>query len=413
MGQLNVQADQGRHSRWLTVLAVLSCVGLIAFNAWWYWRDAHPIPDIKTIESLLGGGLYSQAETALREHLRRSPHDGDVQLMLARTLAAQGDMLGCALQLHEIPYWWPTKAEAILHEGQAYLVVNRAKDAEACWLAVLKDNPLHPSPPDTMHTASQQLLELYATENRWDDAAEIIWETYDRTVPAEQLSLLGMRVKCELERLSPEATISQLERYAAADVTDWEARRALARAELALGRREDANRDFRACLVGRPDDPGVWRDYLGMLYNLGDQNAWAALLAKVPPSAEKESEIWRFRGLLKEKTGDWDGAAQDYRIALNHDPYVMASHYRLAVLEERLGHPDVAVRHRKKADELRDARSELRVAFSELITAEEVWENQKASNPDLPTSMRHLASICETLGWARLAEAWYKLADAT
>lgn len=81
--------------------------------------------------------------------------------------------------------------------------------------------------------------------------------------------------------------------------------------------------------------------------------------------------------------------------------------------QERLGHPDVAVRHRKKADELRDARSELRVAFSELITAEEVWENQKASNPDLPTSMRHLASICETLGWARLAEAWYKLADAT
>ena len=85
---------------------------------------------------------------------------------------------------------------------------------------------------------------------------------------------------------------------------------ALARAELALGREEDADRDFQACLAGRPDDPRVWRDYLSMLYDLGNQDAWTVLLAKVPPSAESESEIWRFRGLLKEKTGDWAGAAR-------------------------------------------------------------------------------------------------------
>ena len=222
-----------------------------------------------------------------------------------------------------------------------------------------------------------------------------------------------MRVKSELERLAPEATIGRLERYVAADRTDWEALRALACAELALGRKEDADRDFQACLAGRPDDPRVWRDYLSMLYDLGNQDAWTALLAKVPPSAESESEIWRFRGLLKEKTGDWAGAAQDYRMALDRNPYVMASHYRLAMVEERLGHRDVAVEHRKKADHLREARGELRAAFSELITAEEARENQKASNPDLPTSMRRLASVCETLGWARLAEAWNKLADSS
>ena len=100
-------------------------------------------------------------------------------------------------------------------------------------------------------------------------------------------------------------------------------------------------------------------------------------------------------------------------MALNRNPYVMASHYRLAMVEERLGHRDVAVEHRKKADHLRKARGELRAAFSELITAEEARENQKASNPDLPTSMRRLASVCETLGWARLAEAWNKLADSS
>jgi len=99
-------------------------------------------------------------------------------------------------------------------------------------------------------------------------------------------------------------------------------------------------------------------------------------------------------------------------MALTRHPYVMASHYRLAMVEERLGHRDLAVEHRKQADRLREARSELRVAFSELIAANEARENQKASDPDLPTSMRRLAAVCETLGWARLAEAWYKLADA-
>ena len=79
-------------------------------------------------------------------------------MLLARTLAAQGDMWGCALQLREIPFWWPTKAEVLFHEGQAYLMADRAKDAETCWLAVVKDNPLHPSPPDIMNAASRQLL---------------------------------------------------------------------------------------------------------------------------------------------------------------------------------------------------------------------------------------------------------------
>ena len=292
-------------------------------------------------------------------------------------------------------------------------MIDRAKDAERCWMSVVKDDPLHPSPPDIMRAASQQLLSLYATENRWDDAAAIIWETYERASPADHLSLLGMRVKSELERLAPEATVSQLERYVAADPTDWAALRALAQAELALGRKEAADRDFQICLARTPDDPRIWRDYLGMLYDLGNENDWKALLAKVPASAESEPQIWRFRGLLKEKTGDWAGAAEAYRTSLKHNPYVMSSHYRLAMVQERLGQRQSAAEHRKQADQLRDARSELRTAFIDVITADEAREKQTVANPDLPTSIRHLASISETLGWARLAQALNKLADSS
>ena len=408
------RSDQGRRRRlpWPALMAMLLCVALIGFNTWWYWRDARPAPDIKTIEALMSREQYIQAESALRERLRRSRQDGEARLLLARTLAARGDTQGCALQLREIPYWWPTKAEALFHEGQAYLMADRAKNAETCWLAVIKDDPLHPSPPDITQAASHQLLGLYATENRRDDAAEVIWETYERTSPADHLALLGMRVKSELERLAPEATIGQLERYVAADRTDWEALRrwpvpnwlwAARKTPITISR--PVSRDVPMTL-----EFGVTTS---ACFTTWGTRTLGRLLAKVPPSAESESEIWRFRGLLKEKTGDWAGAAQDYRMALNRNPYVMASHYRLAMVEERLGHRDVAVEHRKKADHLREARGELRAAFSELITAAEARENQKASNPDLPTSMRRLASVCETLGWARLAEAWNKLADSS
>ena len=159
-------------------------------------------------------------------------------------------MQGCALQLREIPYWWPTKAEALFHEGQAYLMVDRAKDAETCWQAVVQDDPLHPSPPDTLRDGKPATPWPLCHGKSLGRCGRVVWETYERAGPADHLSLLGMRVRSELERLAPEATIGVLERYVAADPTDWEALRALAQAELALGRKEDADRDFQACLAG-------------------------------------------------------------------------------------------------------------------------------------------------------------------
>jgi tetratricopeptide (TPR) repeat protein len=356
---------------------------------------------------------FAKAEPNLREHLRRSPYNGEARMMLARLMAAQGNLHGCAAELHKVPYWWPTKAEALYREGQANMMVNRAKDAEANWLAVIEDDPLHPKPAGTVHDARLELLKLYSTEERWEELRSVLWGAYETAGTDDRLTLLSMRVRSELERIAPEATVTQLEQYVAADPSDSEALRALARAEFALGRRDSASRHFQACLEARPSDPRVWRDFLTMLHDLGELDTWAALLARVPPSAEGDPEIWRFRGLLKEKSGDWAGAAADYQESLDRNPYVMATHYRLAMVEGRLGRRDAAAEHRKKADELREARTELRTAYVDLNNAEDARVRQTKRNPDLPSSMRHLASVCGTMGWARLADAWDKLADAS
>jgi tetratricopeptide (TPR) repeat protein len=390
----------------------LIVVALIGFNSWWYWRDNHPVADLKAIASWLAQEQYALAEPALREHIRRSPHNGEVRMMLGRLLAARGDYIGCARQLQEIAPWWPTKVEALYREGQAYLMANRAKDAEAAWLKAIEDDPLHPGPPDVVHDASLELLKLYSTEERWEELHDILWNAYERADPQEHLALLSMRVLSELERIAPAASINQLERYAAADPTDWEALRALARAEFALGRKEEAGRHFEMYSQAQPDNPRGWRDYLTMVHDLGDLDAWVSLLARLPPSADSDPEIWKFRGLQKEKAGNWTGAADDYRQALERNPYLTSAHYRLAMVEERLGHRTIAADHRKQTEALREAQSNLRLAYADVMNAEAAREKQTPVSPDLPTSLRRLATICETLGWARLAEALSKLADS-
>jgi tetratricopeptide (TPR) repeat protein len=404
------QAVQRRRAAPLVALALALAAGLVAFNAWWYWRDTRPLPDLRTISGWIARGELDRAEPALREHLRRSPNDGEARTALGRLLGARNDLLGCARELEKVPVWWPTKADALYRAGQAFLMADRARDAEAAWQAVIESDPLHPRPPEIFHDACLELLKLYSTEDRWEDAYVVIWRAYEEAVPADHPTLLSMRLRSELERVAPAESVGPIRRYVAADPADWEALRALARAELALGRREEADRLFRACLKGQPENPRVWRDYLNMLNDLGDSEALEPLLAKLPPGAETEPDVWKLRGSLKEKARDWQGAAADYRKALELNPFARGCHYRLAVVEQRLGNADEAARYRKQADELRDAQTRLRAAYAEFLDA---MAKRNPDGPDLPTALRNLAPICETLGWARLADACLDLANAS
>jgi tetratricopeptide (TPR) repeat protein len=382
-------------------------VGAIALFVWWYRRDARPVADLRMIETWIGNRKYDLAGKELREHLRRKPHDGAARMMFARVLAARGDLAGCTRELHQVPTWWPRKAEALYREGQAYLLLDRARDAEAAWLAVIDPGPLHPADPAVFHDASQGLLSIYATEDRWDDAHGTLWKVYDRATPDYRPTVLAMRIQSELERIAPTESVPLLKRYVAADLEDWEARRALANAELVLGQRSEALRDMRDCLNARPDDPRVWRDYLKMLQSLGEADDLSAVLARVPAIAETEPELWIVRGQARERAGDWVNAAPHYRRALELNPNLLSAHYRLAAIEGRLGHSAQADAHRKRWQDLREARSELRQAFGEYIDAQKRLPND---SPELLVHLKRLASICQTLGWSRAAEGWSRLA---
>ena len=133
-------------------------------------------------------------------------------------------------ELDEVPFWCPQKAEALYREGQSYLSLDRARDAERAWLEVIKDDPLHPITPELYHDTCQELLKIYAIEDRWEDAYPIIWKSYDHADPVDHPVLLTMRMRPELERVSQKESIGVLTRYVVAAPDDWEALRALARA---------------------------------------------------------------------------------------------------------------------------------------------------------------------------------------
>jgi tetratricopeptide (TPR) repeat protein len=393
----------------LQFVGVFAALGLLGFNAWWYWRDNRSLPDLGTISRFISREQYAQAEPALREHLRRSPHDGDARMMLARVYAARGDLLGCARQLQQVPYWWPQKWEALYREGQSYLMIDRAREAERSWLDVIKDDPLHPVSEDIFHDTSQELLKLYAIQDRWDDAYPVIWTGYDRAPASEKLTWLIMRMRAELERVSPKESITQLRRYVAASPDDWESLRALAHAELALGDRGLAERNFQGCLKGRPDDVRAWHDYLAMLLEGGELERFLELLRTAPPSADIEPETWFFRGIATEKAGDLQTAAMHFRKAIELNPFLAKAYYRLAAAEERLGLRDQAVIHRKKSKVINEARGQFPAAYSGYLTS---LNSDGLDAPGSAVAARRVATICETLGWSRAAAAWNRLANS-
>ena len=273
-------------------------------------RETRPLPDLATISRFMSRDQYAQAEPALREHLRRSPHDGerpdDAREGLRRSWQPP-ELRPCSYT--RCPTGGRRNAEALYREGQSYLMIDRARDAEHAWLEVIKDDPLHPVSPEVFHDACQELLKLYATQDRWEDAYPVIWTAYDRA-PAPEKSDLADHADARRARASRAQGIGR----ATEALCRRRARRlgiasALARAELALGDRALAQRHFKACLKGRPDDVRAWRDYLAMLLEHGELERFLELLGTPPPSADSEPETWFFRGVAGEKSGDWKTAA--------------------------------------------------------------------------------------------------------
>ncbi len=386
--------------RWTLLL------GLVGLNAWWFWCEVRPVLGLDTISKWINEHRDDDAERALRQRLARSPHDGEARIMLAKLLGQRGAMLTSARELHQVPFWWPDKGKWLLMEGAAFKESNRMSDAEAAWKAVVGDDPLHPVEPRLVTAATRDLLELYAVEGRWEDAVKLIWKSYDRTNDDdERQTLLNMRIRTELDRLLPAVATAKIEKYLAADPTDWEARRGLARAHMALNHPEEAKRHLATCIEERPEDPHGWADYLDLLHDTGDLDGLRQAVARLPDPVADHPGVLKHRALLLERDRQWAQAAELYHRILRVRPFERETYYRLALVKDRLGQHEPAQTHRQRSQAMRAARSELNEAYQKVLDLHQSNRN----SPQYHTAIRRLAQLCETLGWNRDAEGWARL----
>jgi tetratricopeptide (TPR) repeat protein len=397
-----------RPSPWRRLLR-LGCWGLvftlIGLNSWWVWDD-RPLVEIRTINDWIARGRWDDAERALRHHLRRSRSNGEARMVLARLLAIRKDYLGCARQLHEVPAWWPAKGEALFLEAESYKRVDRARDAEAARKACLAADLLHPVPPRFFHAAARDLTAHYILEVRLDEARQTLWRAYDMAGPIDRPAILVMLLRAEFERIAHEEAAATLRRYVHATPDDWEARRALAIEEQWAGHEHAAESNIQACLKARPADPGVWRSWLEILHRKGDLEGVKAALNRLPPSADGDAEVWKYRGLAREWAGDPAGASEAYRRATLLKPYDSSSFYRLGLTEQRLGRTEQARDHIRHSQELNRAYLELHTAYLKYV---ETSQRAKPGDANYDALVERIASLCDQLGWTREADAWRRV----
>ncbi len=381
---------------------------LVGFNAWWLIRDLWLVPELGTIHRMIARHEMDEAERGLRRYLRRWPRHGEARILLSRLLARRGDRVGCADELHKVPYWWPGKREAQFMEGQSYFEANRARQAELAWRGCVKDDPLHPTSREYVNGAAKQLIALYLLEHRLPDARVVLWDAYQQAEPSERPAILGTRIRVEIERIDPKEAVATLSRYVSADPDDWQARRALALALQDVGQPAEADRRIRQCLEAWPDDPDVWLAWLTILALRNDSSGLTAAVNQMPSTVLRKgnSLLWQYRGMALESSGQLEEARTSYREAIRLDPFDEQAHFRLARVEQRLGHSQEAGEHRERHRVLQEARSALPAAMARY---REVARKDTSHRAELAEATRRLASLSETLGWSRLAEAWRKL----
>ena len=380
---------------------------LLALNSWWFWRDFRPVADLKTVARWIKQGNTNEAEWTLREQIRRSPHDGEALMLLARILAQRNDNLNCARTLHKIPFWYPDKGKMLFLEAQAFKSLDRRSEAEIAWKALTAMDPLHPLPDEYVNKAVLDLMEIYALEERWDEAHALLWKAYDHAESSERPRYLIMRMRTELERVQPARAVTTLRRFVEAVPEDWEARRALAHAETASSHVAEATRLIRQCISEKPDDRRGWRELLTILHDQGDDAGLSETLARVPKLTANDPEIMKFQAAILERNGDWAGAVALYRRMIEAQPSNAEYLYRLATAEERTGLRKEVREHRNRSMTIRAARADLGQAFQAYL------DLTRASQPDpraLANAVAKVSSLCEALGWTREAKAWLLLA---
>jgi predicted Zn finger-like uncharacterized protein len=229
------------------------------------------------------------------------------------------------------------KAQAQALRGWIHVARGRAADARTAFDAALKLDPRNVS-------ALVGQGEVLYTESRFTEALT----RFDTAVQTDPTSIRAIvsdaKAKLALERLADAKT--QLAAARAKWPKDWRVAFWLGKAELTLGNKPAAEKELLASVeLLDVKDPDAFQPYvtLATLYaGQGKTKDAEARLAEAKAKLPDTSSLRRALGDVAASRGDFEGAVQHFRMAIEKDPLDLSTRFRLGVTLRRMRKVDEA-----------------------------------------------------------------------
>ncbi len=278
------------------------------------------------------------AKKSIEETLKLSPKHADARILRASLAWAQKNEAPALADLAavlegEAKDAGSPRANASAHALRGWIHVGRGRSAEAraSFEAALKLDSRNVS-------ALVGQGEVLYSDGRYTEALTR-FETAVQTDPNSVLAIVSAaKAKLPLERLQDAKT--QVAAARAKFPKDWRVAYWLGRAELALGNKAVAEKEFISAvdLVDREDADAV-QPYvsLAMLYGGQGKAKEANLrLAEAKSKLPDTATLRRALGDMAAQQGDYDGAVAHFRAALEKDGADLSTRFRLAVTLRRM-----------------------------------------------------------------------------
>lgn len=292
-------------------------------------------------------------------------------------------------------------ARSFLAEARAALALGRAAQAEG---AIERAGRLDPEDPEPWLIR----LEMLRIEDRQVEARRVGWEAYEAVPPGSRREVLKALTLALLADAPDDLARRTLARWMEADPGDLDARVALYQRMAEHPRADDPGPRERAealaaLVEARPEHVGAREALVLALAEVGEPERGRDAL-DAWPDAGRDARYDRLRGRWDLEYDDRpDQAVAALGRAMEALPHDWKTAYRLARALQRAGRPDEARRAAESVARLREALDPSRLGPRLDGDLERLAD---------PAARRDLAALCDSVGLARLADAWRRDADA-
>lgn len=231
--------------------------------------------------------------------------------MSLRRPAAFGLALAVVVLASGRAAWGRSPGQSALDEGSALYKRGRFADALASFRKAVELDPGLTKAWENIGWSQHRLNN--------DREALRVWNTVLKVEPAN-VALWNAVGDVELEQGAAGRAADAFERSIRLDSRQWDIRLRLGQAYASLGRRDDAEAQYRAVLKARPTDVKASLRLADLQKARGDLDATRATLRAAAARAPDSAALWQALGDASHDAGDAAGALAAYRRAVAIDP---------------------------------------------------------------------------------------------